>query len=128
MKTPPPAERPTVDRIEIYVRFLDTRTGSAGVFETPCDSIAEAAHKFAEDPDCVSAMAVGISPEGRPVAMSDATDQVREALLDLIREGRFESCPHRIVEDLFDDLIEEARRDAEEDADHERIERAMLNI
>ena len=128
MKTSPPAERPVVDRVEIYVRFLDPRTGNAGVFESPCASIAEAAGQFAEDPDCVSAMAVGISPEGRPVAMSDATDQVREALLDMIREGRFESCPHPIVEDQFDDLVEEARREAEEQAEHERIERAMLHI
>lgn len=128
MKTPPPAENPVVDRIEIYVRFIDRRTGSAGVFESPCDSAAEAAERFSEDPDCVSAMAVGISPEGRPVAMSDATDQVREALLKMIWEGRFEACPHPIVEDKFDDLMEEARQAAEEDAEHERIERAMLHI
>ena len=128
MKTPPPAERPTVDRVEIYVRFVDPRTGNAGVFESPCSSVPEAAWQFAEDRDCVSAMAVAISPEGRPVAMSDATDQVREALLDMVREGRFESCPHPIVEDLFEDLMEEARQAAEEDAEHERIERAMLHI
>ena len=128
MKTPPPAERPVVDRVEIYVRFLDPRTGRGGVFESPFDSVAEAAGQFADDPDCVSAMAVAISPEGRPVAMSDATGRVREALLEMIREGRFESCPHRIVEDRLDDLMEEARRAAEEDAEHERIERAMLCI
>jgi len=117
-----------MDRVEIYVRFLDPRSGNPGVFETPCASVKEAASRFAEDPDCVSAMAVAISPEGRPVAMSDATDRVRETLLELIREGRFESCPHRIVEDRFDDQMEEARQAAEEDAEHERIERAMLNI
>jgi hypothetical protein len=123
MKTPPP-----VDRIEIYVRFLDPRSGNAGVFESPFDSVAEAAGQFAEDPDCVSAMRVAISPDGRPVAMSDATDLVREALIEMIREERFETCPHPIVEDVFDDLMEEARQAAEEDAEHERIESAMLHI
>jgi hypothetical protein len=123
MKTPPP-----VDRIEIYVRFLDPRSGNAGVFESPFDSVAEAAEQFAEDPDCVSAMRVAISPKGRPVAMSDATDLVREALIEMIREERFETCPHPIVEDVFDDLMEEARQAAEEDAEHERIESAMLHI
>jgi len=123
MKTSPP-----VDRIEIYVRFVDPRTRNAGMFETPCDSIAEAAHKFADDPDCVSAMVVGISAEGRPVAMSDATDQVREALIGMISVGQFESCPHPIVDDAYEDLMEEARQAAEEEADHERVESAMLHI
>jgi len=117
MKTSPP-----VDRIEIYVRFLDPRSGRTGVFESPFDSFAGAAGQFAEDPDCVSAMRVAISQAGRPVAMSDATDQVREALLEMISEGRFETCPHPIVEDVFDELMEEARREAEGDSDHERIE------
>jgi hypothetical protein len=123
MKTSPP-----VERIEIYVRFLDKRSGCAGVFETPCDSIAEAAAKFAEDPDCVSAMSVGISPGGRAVAMSDATDQVRAALIAMIEAGEFETCPHAIVADVFDTLTEEARQAAEEEADHERIESAMLHF
>jgi hypothetical protein len=132
-KTHPPAERAPaqpveIDRIEIYVRFLDPRSGRAGVFETPCDSVAEAAGQFAQDPDCVSAMKVGISAKGRPVAMSDATDQVKAALIEMVREGRFEACPHPIVEDVFDDLMEEARQAAEEDAEHERIESAMLHI
>jgi hypothetical protein len=41
---------------------------------------------------------------------------------------RFKACPHPIVEDVFDDLMEEARQAAEEDAEHERIESAMLHI
>lgn len=128
MKTFPLAEVPTVDSIEIYVRFIDRRTGNAGVFETPCSSAREAADQFARDRDCVSAMAVAISPKGRPVAMSDATDQVREELLDMVRKGWFEKCPHPIVEDVFDDLMEESRKAAEEETEHERIERAMLQI
>lgn len=116
-----------IDRIEIYVRFVDRRTGQAGVFETPCMSVIEAAGKFIEDPDSVSAMKVAISAQGRPLAMSDATDEVRSALIALIGAGDHETCPHPIVEDVFDDLIEEIRRAAQEDEEHERIERSMLH-
>lgn len=123
MTTPPP-----IDRIEFYVRFVDPRTGKGGIFETALDSVREAAGQFAEDQDAVSAMKVAISPEGRPVAMSDATDEVRAELINMVSEGLYESCPHPIIENEFDDLIAEMEREAHEEAEHIRIERAMLHI
>jgi len=123
MTSPPP-----VDLIEYYVRFVDKRTGRSGVFEAAYETASEAAFQFADDDDAVSAMKVAISADGRPVAMSDATDEVREALLDLIRDGRFETCPHPMVEDVFDEVIAEMERDARDEADHIRTEQAMLQI
>lgn len=123
MTTPPP-----IDRIEFYVRFIDPRTGKGGVFETALDSAREAAGQFVEDHDAVSAMKVAISPEGRPVAMSDATDEVRAELIKMVSEGLHETCPHPIIENEFDDLIAEMEREAREEEEHIRIERAMLHI
>lgn len=119
---------PPVDRIEYYVRFVSKRTGTAGVFEPALESAREAAGQFADDPDAVSAMKVAISPKGRPVAMSDATDEVRAELINMVSEGLYESCPHPIIENEFDDLIAEMEREAHEEAEHIRIERAMLHI
>lgn len=119
MTTPPP-----VDRIEFYVRFVDSRTGKAGVFETAFGSAREAAGQFAEDTDAISAMKVAICPKGRPVAMSDATEEVLEALVQLAAEGYYETCPHPMIENKFEELEQSARDDEE----HIRIERAMLHI
>jgi hypothetical protein len=119
---------PPVDRIEYYVRGVSKRTGTAGVFEPALESAREAAGQFADDPDAVSAMKVAISPKGRPVAMSDATDEVREALIEMVWEGDYESCPHPMIEDVFDEIIAEKEQNARDEEDHIRIERAMLQI
>lgn len=119
---------PLVDRIEYYVRFVDAKTGQAGVFEPALESAREAAGEFSESSDAVSAMKVAISPEGRPVAMSDATDEVREALIEMVWEGDYKSCPHPMIEDVFDEIIAEKEQNARDEEDHIRIERAMLQI
>jgi hypothetical protein len=123
MTTPPP-----VDLIEFYVRFVDPRTGKPGIYESVFESAREAAGQFAEDDDAVSAMKVAISPEGRPVAMSDATNEVRAELIKMVSEGLYESCPHPIIENEFDDLIAEMEQEAREEEEHIRIERAMIHI
>ena len=123
MTTPPP-----VDRIEFYVRFVDSRTGNPGIYESVFDTAREAAGQFAEDDDAVSAMKVAISPEGRPVAMSDATDEVRAGLIEMVWEDLYETCPHPIIEDVFDDIVAEMEQNAREEEEHIRIERAMIHI
>lgn len=120
--------RPPVDQVEYYVRFVSKGTGTAGIFETALSSAREAASQFVDDPDAVSAMKVAISPKGRPVAMSDATDEVREALIEMVWEGDYESCPHPMIEDVFDEIIAEKEQNARDEEEHIRIERAMLQI
>lgn len=119
MTTPPP-----VERIEYYVRFVDRKTGDAGVIETAAGSAREAAGLFAEFDETVSAMKVGIGPDGRAVAMSDATDEVLEALIQLVADGRYETCPHPMIQAEFEEMEQNAR-DAE---DHIWAERAMLQM
>lgn len=120
--------RPPVDQVEYYVRFVDKKTGQAGIYETAFSSARGAADQFADDPDAVSAMKVAISPEGRPVAMSDATDEVREALIEMVWEGDYEICPHPMIDNVFDEIIAEMEQNARDEEDHIRIERAMLQI
>lgn len=122
------AAHPPIDSIEYYIRFVDRRTGAVGIIEAPFTTARQAAEHFFEDQDAVSAMKVGISPTGRPVAMSDATDEVRDALIQMVREELCETCPHPIIEEIFDDLKEDLVREQREDDEHVRIERAMLQI
>lgn len=120
---------PDIDKMEIYVRFASPEYGT-GVHETPSSSFRDAAMEFVADDDCVSAMRVGVSSDGRAVAMSDVTDKVIEELTEMIRDDpeAFPSCPHPAVEEVHREILEEAERVAEEEREHERIERAMLQI
>jgi hypothetical protein len=119
MTTPPP-----VERIEYYVRFVDRKTGQAGIIETAADSAREAASLFAEFDETVSAMKVAIGPNGRAVAMSDATEEVLEALIELVADGRYETCPHPMIADAFEEMEQTAR----EQEEHIWAERAMLQM
>lgn len=116
-----------IHSIEIYVRFA-TVEGVHGMFERPFESIEDAAQQFADDKDCVGAVKMGFSAAGRVIGMKDVTDAVRDTLLERCRNAEFDTCPHPIVSDEFDGILREIEREAEEDAEHERIERAMLNI
>lgn len=117
-----------ITAVEIYVRFSSEDHGT-GVHETPFDTYREAAGQFVEDVDCVSAMRVAISADGRSIAMSDVTDRGLEALTDMIRNdpGSYPVAPHALVEDAHREILDEAEREAREDADHIRIERAALH-
>lgn len=111
-------------KTEIYIRF-DGDMG-AGLHETPAASLEEAAGRFVEDADNRSVMALRFQDDGRLMASLDVTDKVMGILHGWIAEGRFEECPHPMLADAHDAWRAEDERLAREDAEHERIERAML--
>lgn len=114
-------------RTEIYVRFQSEKYGN-GIFEGACQSIEEAAGQFVEDADSVSAMRITLNDAGRMIAGEDVTDEVVEHLKQLISDDTYTICPHPIVEDFFNEWQAEAEREAEDQAEHERIESAMIHI
>lgn len=114
-------------KTEIYVRF-QTETYGVGIFESACQSIEEAAGQFVQDADSVSAMRITFDDAGRMIAGEDVTDEVIGHLKDLINDDTYSICPHPIVKNHFNEWQEEAEREAEERAEHERIESAMIHI
>jgi hypothetical protein len=113
---------------EIYVRFYNKKYDSYGMFEAPCHSVEEAAGQFAEDEDCISAVQLTFNDAGISTAHEDVTASVLRHLENMIDEDCFTRVPHPAVAEYFENWQMRADREAEEQRDHERVEREMLSI
>lgn len=87
-------------RTEIYVRF-HTDDNKTGMYETPCATAKEAADLFIDDDDITSASLMAIGPEGQVESVIDMTGDVLDVLRVGIEEGKFETCPHPLVEEDY---------------------------
>lgn len=112
---------------EIYVRYRTTK-GQHGVFETPFSDARDAASQFAADADCISAFETRFTEYGRLLSSRDVTRDVRSALVQLIKDGAFEECPHGMVADEFEAWQSQREEELDEAREHEAIEREMLQI
>jgi hypothetical protein len=117
----------TATKSEIYVRFESDKHG-IGMFESPCNSIEEAAGQFAEDHDSVSATAHEFDAAGRMIMAVDVTEQVIDHLRGMIRDDTWTTSPHPMLNNYFSAWSEEVERDRAQNLEHERVESAMLNI
>jgi len=114
-------------KTEIYVRFSSEKHGH-GVFEAPAQTIEEAAGQFTEDADSISAVKMIIDEHGRMIFAQDVTGEVLDTLRQLIDDDTFTVSPHHLVQDHFDEWEQNAERQAQEQADHERAESQMINV
>jgi len=114
-------------KTEFYVRFHSEKYG-AGIFESPCQDIQEAAGQFTEDEDAVSAMKITLDDKGRLISAEDVTEEVLETIRDLIEADAYTRCPHPMLEDYYTAWEEACERGAQEQREHERIESAMIHM
>ena len=114
-------------KTEFYIRCHNGQYGIS-IHESPCYSLSEALGRFVDDEDSVSVLKLTMNSLGRLTAASDFTGDVLFDLKTGIDDGEYETCPHPVVQDEFDAWQQNHNRIAEEQAEHERIESALLHV